>query len=83
MILPDRDVLVGILEYSPAIVVYIKIVWRREHCYYGWKLFSWRLAEHGVSIELFSEYRMHTNSVILPRVLCLMRSNDTQKLIPR
>ena len=26
---------------------------------------------------------MHTNSVTVPRVLCLMRSNDTQKLIPR
>ena len=77
MILPDRDVLVGILEYSPAIVVYIKIVRRREYSYYGWKLFGWRLAEHSISVEPFSKHQMHINSVIVPRVLGLMRSNYT------
>lgn len=49
VVLTNSDVLVSILDYCSAVVIYIQVVRRRKYCNDGGKLLRWCLSIHHVS----------------------------------
>lgn len=49
VVLSDGDVLVCVLQYRAAVVVYVKVIGRREDGDDRGEFFRWCLAVHGIS----------------------------------
>ena len=81
VILSDGNVLIGILQYSPTVVVHIEIVRRREYSDDRRKLFRRRFAEHDISVGERKDGAVALD-LNIPGILCFMSSDDAKETIP-
>jgi hypothetical protein len=96
IVLPNRNILVGIFQYSPTIMVHIQIVWRGEDSDDRREVAFGCFAVHGVSdvddarFSVWVSYRMwkrsgdkeNDESMNIPCILCFMSADESEQPIP-